>query len=723
MTIHNFRALPTPLSNALQPSSPARRKVLLGSGAAVLLSACSGVSQRLVSLKEHAIAYMSDVHFHDVYANFADGSFKGLPSANGRNATIRTMRSQLTSTRLFNENYFAFVAALDDAVARGLKIVVISGDFSDDGQPVHLRGLQQVMERYRKEKGVNFFVTLGNHDPQRPFAIAAGKKDYLGAGGKEQPIFSKNGVPACTGYDQPWALRDGTICTPEVLHGGYEEIFQFMGRYGMMPQPEYLYWETPYSSYQGAADYSYEKAASEASLSRRSYEICKEGAGGANKQANYTLCSKLPDATYLVEPQPGLWLMAIDANVFIPEKSDGELGKRFTPSGNNAYNKMLTHKQHVLAWMKDVAERAKREGKTLSTFSHYPMIEFYRKGSSEIAAVFGKDGLDLKREPTAATTAAMAELGLGVHFGGHIHANDTALYKKDGKFLVNIQIPSLAAYVPAYKQVHYREEGKVDVQTVVIKEVPRFNELFEHYRTEHSYLAKNAPDKLWDEKILESRSYGEFAAWHIAELVRIRFLKEKWPADMRELISGLNGAEMLTLALLDTSINEGMQIKLGRGVKKLASCLGDDGGAPGPKAKARYEADWQAARTKAEKLAAASGLSLKELAKVQGLDIAIDFHRILNAGELAFADIKPRAALYKTMNQALKGRTGELRMSAADAKKPSARNPAGRVFQLRFKPFFQALAKAANGEPNRDFEIDLVRQHIRNLSIDRVSVE
>ena len=323
MSDHNFTsgtdtALP---QEDRQPTSPARRKVLLGSGAVVLLSACSGMNQRLVAGKSHNIAYMSDVHFHDVYANFADGSFKGLPSANGKNATIRTMRSQLTSTRLFNENYFAFVAALDDAVARGLKTVVISGDFSDDGQPVHLRGLQQVMERYRKEKGLDFFVTLGNHDPQRPYAIAAGKKDYLGVGGKEQPIFSKNGVPACTGYDQPWALRDGTICTPEVVHGGYEEIFQFMGRYGMMPQPEYLYWETPYSSYKGQASYSYEKAASEASLSRRSYEICKEGAGGAYKQPGYTLCSRLPDATYLVEPQPGLWLMAVDANVFIPEKA------------------------------------------------------------------------------------------------------------------------------------------------------------------------------------------------------------------------------------------------------------------------------------------------------------------------------------------------------------------------------------------------------------------
>ena len=710
------------LANTENPVSPERRRVLIGAGAAMLLGACSGMNPRSVAATRHDIAYMSDVHFHDVYAQFADGSFKGLPSANGKFATIRTMRSQLTSTRLFNENYFAFIAALDDAVRRGFRIVVISGDFSDDGQPVHLRGLREVMERYRKDKGLSFFVTLGNHDPQRPYAIAAGKKDYLGVGGKEQPIFSKGGVAACTS-DQPWVVRDGTICTPEVVHGGYAEVFEFMGRYGMMPQADYLYWETPYSSYRERSAYSFEKAVSEADLTRRSYEICKEGLGGAQKKAAYILCSRLPDATYLVEPQPGLWLMAVDANVFLPEKEDGELGKRYSPSGNNAYNKMLTHKQHVLAWMKDVAERARREGKTLSTFSHYPMIEFYRSASPEIADIFGKGGLDLKREPTAATSAALAEIGLGVHFGGHIHANDTAVYKKDGKFLVNIQIPSLAAYVPAYKAVTYHEGGKVDVRTVTINEVPRFDELFEHYRSEHAFLAKNSPDKLWDARILESKSYGQFAAWHIAELVRIRFLKEKWSADMREMVNGMSAADMLTTALLETTVSEGQAILAGRSVGKLAASLGDFPGAAEPAAQKRYDDDWQAARLRAEKLAAANGLSLEDLAKVRGLDLAIDFHRVLNAGELAFADLKPRAALYKTMNAAFRKSPGELRPSAVDAKKPAAENPAGRLFQTRFRPFFLALAKAAKGTPNRDFEIDLSNQKISNLSADQLTVE
>ena len=40
------------------------------------------------------VAFMPDVHFHDVYATFKDGSFPGVPNQKtGRNATIRTMQA------------------------------------------------------------------------------------------------------------------------------------------------------------------------------------------------------------------------------------------------------------------------------------------------------------------------------------------------------------------------------------------------------------------------------------------------------------------------------------------------------------------------------------------------------------------------------------------------------------------------------------------------------
>ncbi len=699
-------------------------QVFLGAGAAILLAACAGDPGTGSSGKGFEIAYMSDVHFHDVYAQFADGSFKGLPSTNGKNATIRTMEAQLTSTRLFNENYFAFVAALDDAVARGLKTVVISGDFSDDGQPVHLRGLQQVLERYRKDHGLRFFVTPGNHDPQIPVAYAAGKPDYLGANGKAQPIFSKGAVPACKGYDTPWAEREGTICTEEVVHGGYKEIFQFMGDYGLMPQKDYVYWETPYSSYKGQADYSFGKAKDEAVLDKRQFEICKQGTGGKYRQPEYTGCVMEPDASYLVEPTPGLWLLSIDANVYLPlDPGDKNPRKQYAPSGDAGYNRVVTHKQHVMAWVKEVAERARREGKILSVFSHYPMLPFYRDSSAEVATVFGKRGLDLKREPGKATTEAVAATGVGLHFGGHIHANDTAVYQKGDNFLVNVQTSSLAAYVPAYKHVSYHGDGKVDIRTLTLKDVPRFNELFEHYRVEHKARAAKSAKGLWDEGILSARNYSEFASWHITELTRLRFLEKNWLCEMRQQVLSLNGADMLTMALLDTQVTEAQLQQSGKDKAKLGACTaGEKNAAQVAAPVERYDADWQAARDKAAALAAANGSSLDELAKIRGIDLAVDFHRVLNAGELAFADVKPRASFYKLLNGVLADRSGSVAMSSTDTKKPSSENPAGRLFQNRFKPLLQALAKAANGQPNRDFVVDLQQKTVTGLSSDHLIV-
>jgi 3',5'-cyclic AMP phosphodiesterase CpdA len=95
------------------------------------------------------IAFLSDVHFQDLYGSFSDNDFKGIINPKtGKPTILRTMDSQLHSTRIFNENYFAFLKALDDIAAKGIKIVAMPGDFSDDGQAYNLRGLHKILENY-----------------------------------------------------------------------------------------------------------------------------------------------------------------------------------------------------------------------------------------------------------------------------------------------------------------------------------------------------------------------------------------------------------------------------------------------------------------------------------------------------------------------------------------------------------------------------------------------
>ena len=104
------------------------------------------------------IAFMADVHLQDIYGNLTDNKYKGvLNPLNNKYVFARTMQSQLNSTRLFNENYFAFLAALDDVVKRGVKYVVMPGDFSDDGQPMNIRGLKKILQEYEQKNGLKIY--------------------------------------------------------------------------------------------------------------------------------------------------------------------------------------------------------------------------------------------------------------------------------------------------------------------------------------------------------------------------------------------------------------------------------------------------------------------------------------------------------------------------------------------------------------------------------------
>ncbi|MEG3193654.1 metallophosphoesterase, partial [Lysobacter sp. D1-1-M9] len=203
------------------------------------------------------------------------------------------------------ENHFAFIAALDDAVARGVKLIALPGDFSDDGQPVHMRGLARLLDEYAARHGIEFFAAPGNHDPVRPFEQAGGKDDYLGRDpitgdtGYPQPVFSRGGNDDCsTPYPGEWARVGGSYCTQEVLHMGYAGITRVLAQHGFVPKPQYLYYETPYSTY-SYDDYDYPTALEQSGWANRQYEICG------------VVCKTIPDTSYVVEPVEGLWLVGL----------------------------------------------------------------------------------------------------------------------------------------------------------------------------------------------------------------------------------------------------------------------------------------------------------------------------------------------------------------------------------------------------------------------------
>jgi 3',5'-cyclic AMP phosphodiesterase CpdA len=645
------------------------------------------------------IAFMPDVHFHDVYAGFTDDSFRGIKnSISGKNATIRTMQSQLNSTRLFNESYFALLAALDDVVVRGIKLVALPGDFSDDGQPIHMRGLRKILAHYSKEYDIEFFAAPGNHDPVRPFDMPGGKPDFLGPSGQVQRIFSK-GAQECSGYKSVHAeINTGrplnTICTEEIRHLGYEGIMTELADFGLYPKAGYVYWETPYSN---RAGYDFSRALSQAALRNRQYEICRQGTGGQYKKQGYDNCHRVPDASYLVEPVPGLWLLAIDANVYLPKE-----GGDFAGSGNAGYNKMLTHKTHVLEWIGDVVKRAERSGKQLIAFSHFPMTDFYDGQSGAIAELFGPTAFQLERRPQTHVSQVLADAGLKLHVGGHMHFNDTGVvHSPSGKVLFNIQAPSLAAYVPAYKLMTLHSNKQVEIETVVLKNVPRFAELFEHYEEEHKTLVQAGTDLLWNKDILQSQSYHTFTNWHLRELVRLRLLPGEWPDGLKQAIFFLNGADLLVLSQLhenlDVTLNPSGEINL-ENLKNTAQ--------------------WQSAEIKAKQITKQAGLKFESFTGWNLFELAVDFYRLRNAGQLAMHDISSeRLAHYRLLAQ-LTARPHEhvqpQPQPHQQVKSPHSLETGALADE--FGELLRIMYAFQNGEPNDHFMLNLATGEIREIN-------
>lgn len=433
------------------------------------------------------IAFISDAHIQDV---------------DGHAERVRSMEVQVQSTRLFNENYYALLAALDDVARRNIRWVVLPGDLTDNGQFFNQQKIKNILHSYTQRKGMRFFVTTGNHDPALPLGLMQKNAHFLAA--------------------------DGSRVTREDSCAGYVSQMECYADFGFFPRKDDCYWESPFTSYT-YDKYSYEDACRESVLSKRTY----------------TLCDSLTatDASYLVEPVDGLWLLAIDGGVYLPkEMKDGKWSYQGSSAG---YNLVLKHKPFLLPWVRKVVEEAQKRHKTLVAFSHYPLVDFNDGVSESVRQMWGDRRFDLHRVPEAEVSEAFLQAGLRLHFAGHMHVNDTGIWEgKDGKHLYNIQVPSIATYVPAYKILTIESDEVFRVETVTLDTVSGFDSLFPLYRAEYQSDSLRGHSPVWNKEILSARTYGEFCDYQFRDLVRLRFIPRDLPESWRACLD-FTGAQML----------------------------------------------------------------------------------------------------------------------------------------------------------------------------------
>jgi hypothetical protein len=601
---------------------------------------------------ETKIAFMADVHFSDVFPTIADKSFSGFTSEKGnKKSLIRTMESQLHSTRLFNENYFAFIAALNNAVKREIKIIALPGDFSDDGQPLHVKGLNKILNSYTKNYGISFFIINGNHDPTSPFGEQSGKQDFLSDSGKPQRIISQKQTSSTN-----LEFENGSLVLEGLKEWGYEEILGELNNHGFFPKENYIYWETPFSNYT-YENYNFNDAIEASKLDSRTFSFNKGDI-------------KLPDVSYLVEPVKGIWLLAMDANVYIPKKD----GTGFNGSGVG-YNDVFKYKRHLIEWSKKIVDEANRLGKTLIGFSHYPMLDFNDGASESIKSLFGVNAFQANRIPDKLVGETFADIGLKLHFGGHMHLNDTGILKTEkGNTLINIQSPSVAAFMPAYKIITIKNSQFLEVETVVLDSVPGYDTFFSEYEKEHDFLSSNFPERAWNKKILSTTSYLEYMKVYLEELIRSRFIPNDWPEDLLKLLSKSDGWGLLALSISKKDLSD----------KELESIFTSD-------IDINY---FDYSIENLQKELDKKGLSKSDFKAWSGFDLMYDFYMFKNADELALRVVDTnRLKCYDFLF--------ELLLNNDKCKKIAS-----------LKQFATIFKKQLIGEPSSNFSIDLEKGKI-----------
>jgi len=433
------------------------------------------------------VAVIADAHLHDIYSDY-DGASIGI---NQRNLTLRTWKDTRRSSRVFNESRPALIEALESIRKSGITIVVLLGDYSDDGQKESINKVVDVLRHYHKTHGLSFYSIAGNHD-------------YYGPHGKHQSTrFARSpehSVLVTSDPDIAATEPDTAILTRKMYCQGALDSLQPMTNFGLYRRESDHHWETPFGQ--------------EDSLEKRQYLATSED--GKNRYW-------LTDSSYLVEPTPGLWLLMLDTNVFEPRNGQWKVHQKnaFFNSSDAGWNSVLSNKSHLIDWIKDVAVRAKASGKCLLAFSHYPSIDPFRDTHNIHEKLFGQTSVS-RRQPETAVAEQLIEAGLKIHFGGHMHVNGTNSYVSENAMLTDIAVPSLAAFPACYKSVAPRLNG-CSIQTVSVGTTKLDADIMDFYRQE--CIARQGSV----EPALFANNYGDFLYQRLHSRVENYYLTKDWP--------------------------------------------------------------------------------------------------------------------------------------------------------------------------------------------------
>lgn len=450
------------------------------------------------------IAIIADAHFHDLEGDF---EFPGI-EIDGDKLAVRSWTDTRESTRVFNESAKALGEALAEVARRGIRHVVLLGDYTDDGQRQTTTRLRTILDGHESTYGTRFYALPGNHDIFGPKGRHH-TKQFLDR--NDARVF----VTSDAGKAGP-----GSYATPRMYCEGYPTGLAPMAGHGYFRRPDYLHWETPFGASDRAED--------------RLYPVSSPD--GRN-------CYRLMDASYLVEPEPGLWLLMIDANIFEPRDGHFEEGDEtaLVDSTGAGWNALIRLKPFIIDWIADVSARAAKLGKTLLAFSHYPVLDPFDGATGAESVLFGETNI-ARRTPQQAVADALITAGMTLHFSGHLHVEGVTRRARGSRSLINVAVPSLVAFPPAFKIVEPSQSAS-SIETVELSDMTVDQRVLRAYRREAARAGDDA------DPAFAAADYGSFLKAHKRALVQHRYFPKEWPAKVVEEISGLSVAAVCKLML------------------------------------------------------------------------------------------------------------------------------------------------------------------------------
>jgi 3',5'-cyclic AMP phosphodiesterase CpdA len=456
-------------------------------------------------MDDFRFAVIADAHFHDIEGDYGITG----PAFEGRRLSLRSWAESSISTRVFNESHAAFIEALRQIRDDGIRDVVLLGDYSDDGQRATLATLSTLL-RDQSELGLRFHALPGNHDI---FALSGRhhNKEFISADGGRVTVSSRPGV--------------GDVHYPPMYCDGYPAGLLPMKDFGFFRRADDRHWESPF----GLSD----------RVEDRLYEVVSPDGQSRHR---------LMDASYLIEPSDGVWFMMIDANVFAPRNgfATGCADDAFEDSTSAGWNAMLVHKPFILDWIADVQARARRQGKKLLLFSHYPVLDPFEDEAGLESRLFGSTSFG-QRKPQGTVAARLLAGGGGIHFSGHLHVHRTTRVADGNRSLVNVALPSLVAFPAGWKSVTVADDA-VRLQDRPLSGLDVDARIAAAYRAE-AEAAEEEPDPAFS-----ASTYGAFLSAHLRALIDRRYVARDWPAAFRGLIDRLSYEEACAKAGMECTM-------------------------------------------------------------------------------------------------------------------------------------------------------------------------